>query len=188
MKHSKHNTAANRPLVIQLVVLTVAMFGFGFLLVPIYDIFCDILGIGGKPDNTAAIVTSESIDQDRLITVEFIATLNEYAPWEFSPAVVSMEVHPGKLYRTSYFAKNLTDRHLTGQAVPSVAPSQVARYFKKTECFCFTSQEFEPNGSKDMALQFMVNPDIPDHIDRLTLSYTFFIQQQVALENSRTEG
>jgi len=188
MNQPMNNREANRPLVIKLVILTVAMFGFGFLLVPLYDIFCDILGIGGKPDNTAAIINSESIDQDRLITVEFIAALNEYAPWEFRPAIVSMEVHPGKLYRTSYFAKNLTDRHLTGQAVPSIAPSQVARYFKKTECFCFISQEFEPNGSMDMALQFMVDPDIPDHVDRLTLSYTFFIKQQVALKDSRTEG
>ncbi len=188
MNQSGQKTSANKPLVIKLVVLTVAMFGFGFLLVPIYDIFCDILGIDGRPDNTAAIINSESVDEDRLITIEFMAALNEYAPWEFRPAVVSMKVHPGKLYRTSYFAKNLTDRHLTGQAVPSVTPSQAARHFRKTECFCFTSQEFEPNSSRDMTLQFMVDPDIPDYIDRLTLSYTFFIKQQVALEDSRAEG
>lgn len=188
MNQPNRDIAANKPLVIKLVILTVAMFGFGFLLVPLYDIFCDILGIDGRPDNTAAIVTSESVDEDRLITIEFMAALNEYAPWEFRPTVASMEVHPGKLYSTSYFAKNLTDRHLTGQAVPSIAPSQVARYFKKTECFCFVSQDFEPNGSRDMALQFIVDPDIPDHVDRLTLSYTFFIKQQVALEDSAAGG
>lgn len=188
MNQSETQSRSNKTLVAKLLVLAVAMFGFGFLLVPLYDIFCDILGIDSRPANTAAIVSSDAVDETRFVTVEFMAALNEYAPWDFRPNVVSMEIHPGKLYDTSYFALNLTDRQIVGQAVPSVAPSQAARYFHKTECFCFTSQNFGPNEGKDMGLQFTIDRELPAHIDRVTLSYTFFVKQQVVADSTAAES
>lgn len=168
-------------LTLKLVGMAAAMFGFGFLLVPLYDVFCEITGIGDRTGTpTASVISEVSPVTDRLVTVEFVATLNEYAPWEFHPAVSSMQVHPGELYDTTYFARNLTDRQLVGQAVPSVAPGQASRFFKKTECFCFTTQEFAAGEGRDMGLQFMVDPELPEHIDRVTLSYTFFVNKQVA--------
>ena len=156
------------------------MFAFGFLLVPIYDVFCDITGLGGKFDATAAVVDVQAPVDDRIVTVEFIASLNEYAPWEFRPAVASIEVRPGEMYSTTFYAHNLTNRGITGQAVPSIAPGQAVKYFHKTECFCFTSQYFDAQEARDMPLKFVVDPDLPEHIDRLTLSYTFFVAKQVA--------
>lgn len=164
----------------KLVVMAAAMFGFGFLLVPLYDVFCQVTGIGSRTGTPTADAVTEAPVSDRVITVEFVATRNQQAPWDFYPAVSSMEVVPGKLYDTTYFARNLTDLQLTGQAVPSVAPGQANKYFKKTECFCFESQAFEPREGRDMGLTFLVDPDLPEHIDRVTLSYTFFINQQVA--------
>jgi len=157
------------------------MFGFGFLLVPIYDVFCDITGIGGKFDNTAAIVEVQAPADDRTVTVEFVTSLNEYAPWEFRPSVASIEVRPGVMYDTTFYARNLTDRKIIGQAVPSIAPGQAVKYFKKTECFCFTSQQFNAQEAKNMPLKFVVDPDLPEYIDHLTLSYTFFVTNQVAV-------
>jgi cytochrome c oxidase assembly protein subunit 11 len=164
----------------KLVVMAAAMFGFGFLLVPLYDVFCAITGIGVRTGTPTAAEVTEAPVTDRVITVEFVATRNQQAPWEFRPAVASMEVVPGKLYDTTYFARNLTDRQVVGHAVPSVAPGQANKYFKKTECFCFESQDFEPQEGRDMGLTFLVEPDLPAHIDRVTLSYTFFSNQQVA--------
>jgi cytochrome c oxidase assembly protein subunit 11 len=92
-----------------------------------------------------------------------------------------MEVHPGQLYDATFYARNLTDRVITGQAVPSIAPGLAAKYFRKTECFCFTSQKFDAEEARDMPLQFIIDPELPEHIDRLTLSYTFFVKSQVAL-------
>jgi cytochrome c oxidase assembly protein subunit 11 len=172
----------NSRLVIKLIGLALGMFGFGFLLVPMYDVLCDITGIGGKFDTQAAVVEEQVPVGDRTITVEFVATLNEYAPWEFHPDVVSMEVRPGEMYDTTFFARNLTDRNIVGQAVPSIAPGQAVKYFKKTECFCFTSQQFAAQESKDMPLRFVVDPELPEYIDRLTLSYTFFVAEQ-AVQN-----
>lgn len=171
----------DRRLAGKLVLLAAAMFGFGFLLVPLYDVFCEVTGIGARTGTpTAAVVGEEHPVSDRQITVEFLANRNQQAPWEFRPAVSSMVVVPGKLYETSYFARNLTDLQLTAQAVPSIAPGQANKYFKKTECFCFTAQEFEPHEGRDMGLTFMLDPEMPEYIERVTLAYTFFVNQKVA--------
>jgi cytochrome c oxidase assembly protein subunit 11 len=156
------------------------MFGFGFLLVPLYNVFCEITGIGSRTGTPTAETATESPVTDRVVTVEFLATRNQQAPWEFHPAVASMEVIPGKLYDTTYFARNLTDQPLVGQAVPSIAPGQATKYFKKTQCFCFEAQAFAPAEGRDMGLTFMVDPGLPAYIDRVTLSYTFFVNQKVA--------
>ena len=175
------NKARNFTLIRKLVLLSVAMFGFGFLLVPLYDIFCDITGIGGKVDTSgAAVVAEQTPDRTRTVTIEFVTTLNQQAPWEFRPNVASMEIHPGEFYDTTFFARNLTDRNLVGRAVPSIAPGEVARYLNKTECFCFNAQDFAPGESKDMPVRFVVDNEIPEHVDRITLSYTFFADQKVA--------
>ena len=181
MTVNDRNTSANRTLIVKLAAMACGMFAFGFLLVPLYDVLCDLAGLGGKTDTTPAILETYSPDENRIVTVEFVANVNEYAPWEFRPTVATMEVHPGKFYDATFFARNLTNRALTGQAVPSVAPGLAAKYFRKTECFCFTSQAFAAKEAKDMPLRFVVDPDLPDHIDRLTLSYTFFVIPQVAM-------
>ena len=151
------------------------MFGFGYLMVPIYDVLCDITGLNGK---TGAISESQasqlSVDEDREIRVEFTSSLNQYAPWQFKPKVASMMVQPGKQYVTSYVATNTLDKKLTGQAVPSVAPGRAAKYFNKTECFCFVQQTFAANETRDMPLVFVVDPYLPEDVDTVTLSYTFF--------------
>ncbi len=176
---------SHRRLAGKLVLMAVAMFGFGFLLVPLYDVFCEVTGIGDRTGTPTADVVAETVpDEDRLVTVEFVANLNQYAPWEFHPAVTSMQVHPGEFYETTYYARNLTQRQLTGQAVPSIAPGQASRFFKKVECFCFTQQEFAAGEGRDMGLKFMVDPGLPAHIDRITLAYTFFARQSVAQANT----
>lgn len=174
--------SADRKLIAQLLLLTAGTFAFGFALVPLYDVFCEITGLGGKTNATAANVV-EAPDESREITIEFVTTVNEYAPWTFKPAVSKMTVMPGKLYNATFFATNLTDGSLVAQAVPSVAPMQAAVHFKKTECFCFTAQLFEATESKEMPVQFMVSRDLPEHVDTITLSYTLFRNDTVAANN-----
>jgi cytochrome c oxidase assembly protein subunit 11 len=94
--------------------------------------------------------------------------------WEFAPRTTSMQVHPGKLYEASYHARNLTGAAVIAQAVPSIAPNSVARYFKKTECFCFRPQAFAAGEARDMAVRFIVDPELPADVDRITLAYSFF--------------
>jgi len=167
----------NRRLIFRLAIMAVSMFGFGFLLVPLYEVMCRITGIGGRTNTEAATISANQEVADRLVTVEFVAVRNEQAPWEFRPTVSSMQVQPGKLYDTAFFARNLTDGVLVGSAVPSVAPGKAAKHFIKTECFCFTQQDFTAGEGRDMGVQFMVDPALPEFIDRITLSYTFFVNR-----------
>lgn len=170
---------SHRELIVKLTLMAGGMFAFGFALVPLYYVFCDLTGLGGRTADAAQQV-EEAVDESRTVRVEFLATLGQMAPWEFEPGQSSMEVHPGKIYRTQYFARNLTRKELTGQAVPSVAPGQAAKHFKKIQCFCFSNQKFGPSEGRDMDVVFMIEPDLPDHIDTVTLSYTFYALQNVA--------
>ena len=169
----------NRRLLTRLLGMAVIMFGFGFALVPLYDVFCEITGFGGRT-NAEATTAVEAPDLDREIRVEFVTTVNDYAPWDLKPDADSMIVHPGKLYFATFTAENLTDQQKIGQAVPSVAPIAAAEHFKKLECFCFENQEFAAKESRAMPLQFIVDPDIPEYVDTITLQYTFFDTMRVS--------
>jgi len=159
--------------------MAAGMFAFGFLLVPLYDVFCDITGFGGRT-NEAAVVVAEAPDLSREIRIEFITATNEYAAFDFAPDADSMTVNPGKMYFATFTARNLTTSDKVAQAVPSVAPMGAAEYFTKIDCFCFNSQEFAAGEAKAMPLQFIVNPDLPDYVDTITLQYTFFDLAAVA--------
>ena len=164
-----------RRLVGGLIAMTVGMFAFGYVLVPLYDLFCEVTGLNGKTRNQAAEISSSSaVDDTRTVTVQFLANLNVSAPWEFAPSVVKMRVHPGQLYQTSYSARNLTGESQVAQAIPSVSPGEAAAYMQKVECFCFNRQDFEPGEVRDMPLVFRLDPALPADISTVTLSYTFF--------------
>jgi len=163
----------HRKLVTSLVVVVVGAFGFGYALVPLYDVFCEITGFGGRT-NAEAVAAVEAPDLSREIRIEFVTTVNSYAPFDFGADADSMTVNPGKMYFATFTAKNLTDKDKVAQAVPSVAPGAAAEHFVKIECFCFDQQTFLANEERAMPLQFIVDPDLPDYVDTITLQYTFF--------------
>ena len=165
---------ANRRLLRRLLLAVAGMFGFGFAMVPLYNVLCDITGLNGKTRNAAVVAVEGPVDVTRTVTVEFVANINESAPWQFAPTVAKMRVHPGEFYRTSFLARNLTEDHLVGQAIPSVAPGLAARHFQKIECFCFARQEFKPGEGRDMPVVFRLDPDLPPDVPTVTLAYTFF--------------
>ena len=169
--------ASNARLVKRLLLAVTAMFGFGFAMVPLYNVFCDLTGLNGKVGGRVEAVEVEA-DLNRTVMVEFVANVNQTMPWEFRPEVSRMEVHPGKVYRTSFYAQNRTDRVMVGQAIPSVSPGGAAQHFKKTECFCFTEQQFAAGEGREMPVMFMVDNELPDDVEVVTLSYTFFDKQK----------
>lgn len=178
---------SNRSLTVRLLFFAIGMFAFGFLVLPpLYDVFCDITGFGGRANSTA-IAAVEEPDTSRTIRIEFITTVNEYAPWAFSANVDSMEVHPGKMYFATFSATNRSGEALIGQAVPSISPVSANAHFKKIECFCFTSQEFAAHEERALPLQFIVDPELPDYVDTITLSYTLFDTAPVATNSARAD-
>ena len=152
------------------------MLGFSYVLVPLYDILCDITGLSGSTGNLtqAAPATQTLSDSDRRITLQFVASVDRSMPWDIRPDQFEMTVRPGQTYETVFHAHNRTARAMTGQAVPSVAPTQAAPHLVKQECFCFTSQPLDAGEQVKMPLVFRVSEKLPENIDTLTLSYTFF--------------
>ncbi len=161
-----------------LLLAVVGMFGFGFAMVPLYSLICDVTGINSAGSSSSGRMTVEEamfggVDKSRMVTVEFDVTLNAGLPWKVSPAVKSMQVHPGKPYEVMFTAENLTDQELVTQAVPGITPWQATEHFNKVECFCFSQQTLKPNEIKQMPLRFVVDRRLPDKYNTVTLSYTF---------------
>ena len=171
---------ANRRLTRSLLIMTAGSFAFGWALVPLYDVFCKVAGIGNAQAKTGAEDVRETVDSNREVTVEFIADPATVGSFEFRPEAASMRVHPGKLYDTQFWAKNLTGGRSVAQAVPSISPTVAAQYFHKTQCFCFTPQRFGVGEGRDMPVRFIIDPNLPDNIDKITLAYTFYDRTEAA--------
>ncbi len=159
----------------KLAVVAVAMFAFVFVvMVPLYNVLCDALGINGKTSGQAYTAVQAGVDESREITIQFVATNNEGMPWEFGPGDRIMKVNPGASNTTIFHARNPLPRAMVAQAIPSVSPSRAAEYFHKTECFCFNQQPLDGETSAEMPLQFIIDRDLPRDIRTITLSYTLF--------------
>jgi cytochrome c oxidase assembly protein subunit 11 len=165
---------ANRRLVIKLAVVTVAMFGFGYALSPIYDLMCKAFGLNGKTGRIEEQATVQPVDANRTVTVELTGLATSGLPWEFRPLTKKIEVHPGKTMEVKYLVRNLAQEEITGQAIPSVAPGVSATHFKKIECFCFTQQTLKPGETREMPVRFVVDAGLDKDVRTITLSYSFF--------------
>jgi len=163
---------ANRETLAKLLLVAAVMFGFGFAMVPFYRAICDALGLNSVLKADEAVNTQ--VDMTRLLTVEFDTNLRSELPWTFAPLEKSVRVHPGALTQVVFEIRNESGRAVTGQAIPSYGPQQAARYFKKLECFCFTQQTLAPGEVKRMPVTFVIEPGLPQDVNTVTLSYTFF--------------
>ncbi len=178
----KNKLNKTQKLVFKLFLTVIIMFGFSFALVPLYTVFCKVTGLNGKVDTSQpGVYTRYKIDSSdtnpqstRLITVEFDVNRNQKIACEIIPEHLALQVIPGELTSTSYYVKNLTDKRMVIQAIPSISPGLIAQYLKKLECFCFTAQVLKPYESQQLALRFWLEPEIPENVHRLTLSYTIF--------------
>ena len=166
----------------KLLLVSLGMFAFGYALVPLYRVFCEVTGINilalgereqpGGFNARATIPRNTQVDASRSITVEFDA--NARGPWSFTPAVRSVEVHPGEVTTVMYQFQNLQNRTITAQAIPSYAPKQAAQHFNKLECFCFNQYTLAAGEKKEWPVVFILDPKLSKDVGTITLSYTFF--------------
>jgi cytochrome c oxidase assembly protein subunit 11 len=175
----------NRSLTRSLWIFAAGSFGFGFALIPLYDVICDVTGYGDRTRLVQAATVDEAPVEGRLVTLELVSTTPTFGDWEFAPEAESMQVQPGRLYEAKFHAKNLRSQHVIAQAIPSIAPSQAAQYFHKTECFCFTPQQFNALESRELYVRFIVDPKLPANVDRVTLAYAMYSDVK---EKRKAEG
>lgn len=154
--------------------LAVGMFGFGFALVPLYDVFCDITGLNGKTAGRQSADAFISEQSERYVEVQFDAATDRSLPWQFAPLEKTMRVRVGEPMTMNYIAANQANTAVVGHAVPSVAPGKAALHFIKTECFCFTEQLLAAGESREMPVHFVIDPKLPNDVSVLTLSYRFY--------------
>lgn len=164
----------NSAIVAKSVVSVIAMFCFAvFLMPPLYDMFCEALGIGPySADKYEGVIST--VDESRTVKVQFIATNEATMPWDFEPMTFEVEVNPGVPTKITYYAKNKTPRNMVAQAIPNVVPTSANKYFHKTECFCFEQQPLQAGEETEMPLVFIVDRDLPKAISTITLSYSIF--------------
>ena len=162
---------SNRRLGTRLAVVVVAMFGFGFALVPFYEKICEVTGLRNIAQADAP--ANSQVDTTRTVRVEFDTNVRNL-PWQFKPKVPVIAVHPGALTHATFEVVNTTDRPVTGQAIPSYGPQYAAQYFRKLECFCFAKQTLAPGERREMPVVFVIDPAAPRELSTISLSYTFF--------------
>ncbi len=167
---------SNKRIILGLTATVFLMFGFGYALVPLYDLFCEVTGIGGKPTVAASLETDPDIEivSDRDVWVEFTGNSANDLPWSIDPEVTRTKVRPGEIHIVNYLVKNSSSRDLTGQAIPSVTPMQAARHVVKLECFCFNHQELAAGEARLMPVRFYIDPKLQQDTRTVTLSYSFF--------------
>lgn len=170
---------ANRRLTAKLLVCVAGSALFGFALIPLYRVLCQVSGIGDQQALRSAVPVRDlkqqgGGDSTRTITVEFMTSLPTVGNWQFRPAQESLRVHPGQLYEARFIARNLTGHDTVAQAIPSIAPSEAAAWFHKTACFCFAPQAFKQSEERVLPVRFFIDRALPSNVDRLTLSYTFY--------------
>ena len=150
------------------------MFTFSFALVPLYDVFCEVTGLNGKIELKATNDNNIEIENGRDLSVQFVSHNNEQMPWAFRPSEDSIKIKTGKYHTTSFYVKNTTNKMMTAQAIPSVAPSNAAAHLKKLECFCFEKQELAPGEEALLPVRLIFEDALPKSINSVVLSYTIF--------------
>ena len=167
-------SGTDRFMAVRLGLAAVAMFGFGFALVPLYDIFCEVTGIRAPIEANNESDITEAPELSRTVRLEMLASTSSGAPWEFYPANDSLNVQTGLMQNVEYTAHNLADMELVAVATPDVRPGEAAKYFRKVECFCFEEQNFAAGEQRELEVRFFIEPDLPAHIDVITLGYTLY--------------
>jgi cytochrome c oxidase assembly protein subunit 11 len=163
---------ATRSLTRSLLLMVAGSFAFGFALVPLYDVICEAAGI--RVNATPSAIEASDAGVGREITLEFLSMIPEGSAFELTPETRQMKLQPGKLYEARFLIKSLSSVPVVGQAIPSVAPSTTAKYLQKTECFCFTPQTFAASEEREFTVRFIVAPDLPRQVDRMTLAYSMY--------------
>lgn len=189
MSTSNNNNLAkkNKVTLKYLLLLTLCMFGFGFAMVPFYNLLCEATGLNGKTSGYSSLNTAP-IDVSRTIIVQFLATDNSELPWTFIPLIKQVTVYPGENKEVAFYAKNNSGHTMTVQAIPSVTPGIAAKYLRKTECFCFQRQTFKNGEARDMPVLFHLDQSLPDNIHTVTISYTLFDTSKLKYNNGNTPG
>jgi cytochrome c oxidase assembly protein subunit 11 len=185
VSESSGNRESNRRLALGLWLFAAGFLAFGFALVPLYSVLCDITGYGDRSKLVQAAKVTAAAVPGRAVTVELLANVPGVGDWEFRPLTNQVTVRLGRLTEAKFLARNLRTQPVVAQAVPSIAPLAATQYFHKTECFCFTPQAFAAGETRELIVRFLIDPKLPFNTDRITLAYTLYVTDQTRLPDGK---
>jgi cytochrome c oxidase assembly protein subunit 11 len=170
----------NRRVAMMLATFAAAMLGLGFASVPLYRLFCQATGFAGTPQRVSEARAREVDATGDAMSIRFDANVARGMPWSFRPEQTTREITLGGRKMAIFVARNDSDKPITGRASYNIEPEQVAKYFNKVQCFCFTEQTLQPHQEVRMPVIYYVDPKIKDDpdakgVDQITLSYTFHV-------------
>ncbi|HTY03476.1 MAG TPA: cytochrome c oxidase assembly protein [Rhodocyclaceae bacterium] len=173
----------HRRQVLRLLAIIAGSILFTIALVPFYNVLCRVTGLNGRTGGDdyiraeSSLVSGEPalrVDYGRVVRIEFTGTVMPGLPWRMTPLTPAVSTHPGELQVVKYRVRNMSDRPTSGQAIPGITPGEAAPFFHKIECFCFAHQTLAPFEERDMAVVFVIKPDMNPDVGELTLAYAFF--------------
>lgn len=172
--------SSNRKVALTAASAALAMLGLGFASVPLYRIFCEATGYDGTTRRVDEAQAATIQDSGHTLSIRFDANVERGMPWQFRPLQRTDTISIGVRDMALFWAKNTSDKPITGTASFNVEPEQAARYFNKIQCFCFTEQTLKPGEEVRMPVIYYVDPAFlkdPDNKDvqQITLSYTFHV-------------
>lgn len=162
--------ATNRRIVGGLLAVVVGSLLFVAAQPSLYKAFCEWTGLY---DIDRAQRVAASALPARPVTLEFDANSHDNGLL-FRPETTSLAVKTGDIVHVTYRVENTRDTTVIGQAVPSYGPQHAGGYVKKLDCFCFKQQTFAPHEVREMPVVFVLDKALPEDVNTLTLSYTFF--------------
>jgi cytochrome c oxidase assembly protein subunit 11 len=168
---SPPQVGSNRRIVVGLLAVVVGSLLFVPLQPRLYRAFCEWTGLY---DIDRAQRVAASALPARPVTLEFDANSHDgalrFRPRDHQPAVKTGDI----VHVTSIGSRIRATRTVIGQAVPSYGPQHAGGYVKKLDCFCFKQQTFAPHEVREMPVVFFLDKTLPEDVNTLTLSYTFF--------------
>lgn len=163
--------------VLPLLAILAMMATLMYYAVPLYNMFCQVTGIGGTTQRVAE--GSNVPILDRKITVRFTTEVQPDLPWTFEPEQRQVTVRLGEPKTVFFHAESHADRTIVGHAAYNVTPLKVGSYVNKIECFCFTEERLGPGEKVRMPVQLFIDPELAsddtvDEVKTITMSYHFF--------------
>lgn len=136
----------------------------------LYQAFCEWTGLYDIDRAQRAVASALPA---RPVTIEFDANSHDNG-LRFRPEISSLVTRTGDIVHVTYRVENTRNTTLIGQAVPSYGPQHAGGYVKKLDCFCFKQQTFAPHEVRELPVVFVLDKTLPDDVNTVTLSYTFF--------------
>lgn len=179
-KPQKHKgLQRNQRSLVKLALLGVMMLGLTYASVPLYKMFCQLVGI---PVPQVAIQGTEApqTTDGRVIEVRFSAASDPLMAVQLRRGVPSVKTKVGEPTLVAYEATNPTNHNIQGIAIHTVTmygdvdSLDATDYINLIQCFCFNETTYPAGQTLQLPVSFTIKTTLPQGVNTLVFSYTLY--------------